>query len=115
MVGISNFTKEDEFFIIKRDKDLIKEAIYRILTTPLGSCFGMPNFGSRVRDYLFNSENLFAQDIEREIKNALERQEPRIVINSVDIKKEAYRMLVVLNLTIKNTLEDLELDFEMEK
>ena len=72
------------FFQTATDLDLLKEHIYIILSTRKGEMPMMPDFGSSVQDYLFELSNPQLSGILcKQIKDDLERWEPRISVESV--------------------------------
>lgn len=98
----------DGFPVIKTDKELIMENVKRILTTLPGEDVGDPNFGCRLREYLFNFENVLLEDLEQVIMSALTKWEPRIVIYSVDIKVDTEmreKIYVVVDMALRETYE----------
>ena len=50
----------EDLLQIKKDEELIKENIKRILITAPGERAGNLQFGSRVREYLFNFKNILS-------------------------------------------------------
>lgn len=95
-----------DFFLIKEDTEAIKENITRILLTQPGERINNPFFGSKLKEFLFEIETVLSQDLEREIKNAISRWEPRVTVNSIISEKlEDGRYLISLVCTMLETLE----------
>ena len=70
---------------LSRDNDDVYEAIVLILGTAPGERPMRPEFGCGVHDYIFESVDAYAIGrIENEIRQALDRWEPRIEVLSVD-------------------------------
>lgn len=90
-----------DFFKQKKDNDLIKENITRILLTNRGERPNKPTFGANVRQYLFGSSNVFQEDIEEDIRQAINIWEPRVNIENINIgmydPNRAYISLILEN------------------
>jgi phage baseplate assembly protein W len=100
----------ENFLVFKSDKNLIRENIIRILLTSPGERV-MSNFGSRLKDFLFEPENILAQEVEGEIRKAISLWEPRVEIINIFISEvEKNTVRLKLDCLIKETLEDLNLD-----
>jgi len=70
---------------LSRDNDDVFEAITLILGTAPGERPMRPEFGCGVHDYVFESVDAYAVGrIEHEVRQALDRWEPRIEVLSVD-------------------------------
>ena len=77
----------EDFFVIKKDQDLIKENITRILLTAPGERVNNSDFGSPLKDYLFEQESVVRNDISDRIKSSIERWEPRVKVNDLRLKE----------------------------
>jgi len=65
----------------------VQQSVKNILLTSKGELHYFPQFGSRIRKYLFEKLNSFTYlGIRDEIRFALENFEPRITLISIDIK-----------------------------
>ena len=74
----------DDLIVVK-DKAAIAQAIQNLLFTRIGERVFQPNLGSRLLNLLFEPlDNATAALISLEIRQVLERYEPRIGVNSVD-------------------------------
>jgi len=80
------------FYIIKDEKELIRENLIRVLLTSPGER-PMSDFGCRLKDYLLNQSNVLVQEVQDEIKKA---------------EEHAARINVVCK--IKETFDDFNLD-----
>lgn len=61
------------------DEYRIAQSIYVILSTPIGTRFFLPSFGSRLHELIFEPNDMILQDmLEYYSKEALDRWEPRI-------------------------------------
>ena len=73
----------DDLIVVK-DKAAIAQAIKNLLFTRIGERVFQPNLGSRLLNLLFEPlDNATAALISLEIRQVLERYEPRIGVNSV--------------------------------
>jgi uncharacterized protein len=72
------------------DEREIDEAIRIILATSPGERAMRPEFGCRIHDYLFSPAGVeTAAGISFEVDRAIQRWEPRVTVNSVDVKYDA--------------------------
>jgi uncharacterized protein len=100
--------------LARRDEE-IEQAIRLILATYPGERPMRPEFGSRLRDFVFRSASIdTAAELSQEVENALLRWEPRIVVESVDVKvdlEERSRLFIDLQYWIKGTNDRRNLVF----
>ena len=98
----------EDFLQIKKDEELIKENIRRILTTVPGEQAGNLKFGSRVREYLFNFKNLLLEDLEQVIVSSIIIWEQRVNILDIIIEVDnntQEKINIVLDLQLKENLD----------
>ena len=91
------------------DEAAIKNSVYNILFTRIGEVPGLPDFGSRIYDFLFDladHELLFM--FRKEVEYVLKKWEPRIDIKSVDVKLDEDYNRVVCNIfySLKKDIRD---------
>ena len=80
----------DDLIVVK-DKAAIAQAIQNLLFTSIGERVFQPNLGSRLLNLLFEPlDNATAALISLEIRQVLERYEPRIGVNSVIAYPDSY-------------------------
>jgi len=78
-----------------RDQDHIHESIRQILGTRRGERFLLPEFGSRLHELLFEGNDAILHGLVRhEVRDALTRWEPRIVIEEVRVSSDDHAVLV---------------------
>jgi len=71
--------------LARREAEL-EQAMRLILSTYPGERPMRPDFGSRLRDYVFRSATVdTAAELSHEVRNALLRWEPRVDIEAVDV------------------------------
>jgi phage baseplate assembly protein W len=71
--------------LARRDQEL-EQAMRLILATYPGERPMRPEFGSKVRDFIFRSATVdTAAELSHEVHSALQRWEPRVDINFVDV------------------------------
>lgn len=80
-IGIYNTTGPE----IKSDLELLEENVTRILFTLPGERVNNPNFGSKLKLFLFELETVMMEEVKSEIANSLARWEPRIEPNIIEI------------------------------
>jgi phage baseplate assembly protein W len=113
-VGKKIFEKNNDITIQKfstsYDVDAIKNSIRNVILTPLGTLPGNPNFGSRVHEMVFEGINVLTKSvIEDFVVEALNKYEPRVRVNEVDVSSvpEYNRMTISIKFQFidKNTGE----------
>ena len=96
------------------NESAISNSLKNILGTSKGSMPGHPEFGSGISNYLFELlDPLVSQLIEEEVIYAINRWEPRVIINNIDIIEDTdyNRILIKLKYRIKLDVENTEMDF----
>lgn len=103
---------DEDFFVIKEDLEAIKENITRILLTSPGERVNNPEFGSPIQSYIFEKENVVRDDIVNSLYDIIERWEPRITVNSIEVEEELYtdisKLYINMSLTQKTTLQEFD-------
>ena len=83
----------------------ISQSVYVILTTPIGTRFGRPDFGSMLPLLVFSSiDDVLLQEIDFYTRDALSKWEPRITVEDVKVdSSQQERNLVAIHIfyTIK--------------
>lgn len=96
-------------FVQSRGNQSIKESVYLILMTQKTERFARPDFGTTVYGAVFQEPNgTRIHMFERELKEELMRQEPRICSLDVVIHADesGSRMIADVNYTTKEGMED---------
>lgn len=89
--------------------ELITDSIQVILLTEVGERLMRPNFGSRLRSYLFENVDDFTMEaIKAEVFRALLEQEPRVIILNIDVAEENIDDANSPHLIIVNLLFDVQ-------
>ena len=71
--------------LARREREL-EQAMQLILCTYPGERPMRPEFGSRVRDYVFSSvDGVTVSRLIAEVRSALERWEPRVIVNGITV------------------------------
>jgi phage baseplate assembly protein W len=100
--------------LARRDQEL-EQAIRLILATYPGERPMRPEFGSRVRDYVFRSATIdTAAELSDEVGKALLRWEPRIVVQSVNVtvdQDDRSRLYIDVNYVVRGTNDRRNLVF----
>ena len=100
--------------LARRDQE-IEQAIRLVLATYPGERPMRPEFGSRIRDYVFRSATIdTAAELSEEVRNALLRWEPRVIVEAVNVTVDDYdrsRLYIDLSYTIKGTNDRRNLVF----
>lgn len=77
----------------------ISQSIKTILSTYPGERHMLPEFGSRLREYLFDPIDIDTLELmEAEIEIALEQWEPRITVKNLDITEDVNKNQLVINI-----------------
>lgn len=99
---------DSEFPVIKSNQELIMENVKRVITTLPGEDVGNLEFGCRLREYLFNFENVLLEDIEQVIITAINKWEPRVIIFSTDVTLDPEmkeKIHVSIDMALRETFE----------
>lgn len=82
----------------------IKRSIKNLILTQKGTKPFMPDYGTNIKKYLFSSLNPFEiVDMEREIANAIQRNESRIILKKVEaLADNNHGVKITVEYTIKN-------------
>jgi phage baseplate assembly protein W len=100
--------------LARRDQE-VEQAMRLILATYPGERPMRPDFGSRLRDYVFRSATVdTAAELANEVENALLRWEPRVIVESVNVTVDAWernRLYIDVNYSVKGTNDRRNLVF----
>jgi hypothetical protein len=95
-----------------QDVQEIKESIVRIIMTSPGERVMLPEFGSKFKTMLFESNLTIDGEIQSEIYNCISRWEPRVNIINISITNpDAYTAMVNIQFQIKATGQTVGLEF----
>ena len=80
-------------FVVAQEETLVKQSIQQILNTdpserPYLLKNGVP-YGTRLRKYLFSASDVLLAASQADIKQALDTWEPRIVVQSAEVRRQA--------------------------
>lgn len=99
-------TVESGSFKLATAKQLIKGSITMILTTPIGSRYFNPSFGSRLYELLFEPNDLvLAASLRDFTAEAISKWEKRIEIQDVSVITAVDAALILIVYRIKNSNE----------
>lgn len=102
-------------FALAKGSHKIEQAMRLILATYPGERPMRPEFGSRLRDFVFQPVTVDnATDISREVARALERWEPRATVQRVDVEPdpaEAGLLMIDIQYVVKATNDERNLVF----
>jgi phage baseplate assembly protein W len=101
------------FLVLKEDEALLKENISRILMTVPGERVNNPLFGSNLRSYLFMLETIMKEEVESDIRFAINRWEPRVSVTSINTELQEDQSTFLIN--IEGTNVDTGLPFTYEQ
>ncbi|MDT4926280.1 MAG: uncharacterized protein QOG01_3993 [Pseudonocardiales bacterium] len=92
--------------LARREYEL-EQAMRLILATYPGERPMRPNFGSRLRDYVFRSATIdTAAELSQEVRNALLQWEPRVDVKSVNVTIDPWehnKLYIDISYAIKHT------------
>ena len=89
----------------------IGQSIRNILSTDNGERLFRPDLGAGIRQMLFEPMNAFTEaKMQTAIESAIEAQEPRVVVQSVNISadEENYKYDIFIMCIVKNTQQEIE-------
>lgn len=95
------------FYTIEETNAMILDHIKRILLTSFGERVGHIQIGSDLTRYFFEQENYFVETIQANLKIVIERNEPLVNVNAVNIVSGVggeYVVSVLVSLKDDNTL-----------
>ncbi|OQY37562.1 MAG: hypothetical protein B6229_08200 [Spirochaetaceae bacterium 4572_7] len=110
MKGIAYYN--ESFLTLKEDEVLLKENISRILMTIPGERVNNPLFGSNLRSYLFMLDTVMREEVESDIRFAVNRWEPRIKIIAVNTELQEDQKTFLINLEGINIDSGLPFTYE---
>lgn len=113
---LNNPTTKD--FGMVKNENAIKQSVRNLISTIFGERPFQPDIGSRVKGLLFENFDPFSVDaIRSEIVNVLERLEPRIEVEGVDVIDESDLNALEVSLTYKIVGEEQvqTVEFLLEK
>ena len=100
--------------LARRDQEL-EQAMRLILATYPGERPMRPEFGSKIRDYVFRSATIdTAAELSNEVQQALLRWEPRVVVELVNVtvdEDDRSRLYIDISYTVKGTNDRRNLVF----
>lgn len=99
------------------NKDSIKQSIRLLLNTPKGSRIFLPEYGCRVKAFLFEPfDESTAKRLGEEIQEAIQNYEPRIEILNINVNMKwdttEYTVVMVYRLANTQTLDTLNVTLE---
>jgi phage baseplate assembly protein W len=99
------------------NKDSVKQSIYMIVNTARGSRPFMPDYGSRIKGFLFEPfDDSTAKRIGMELQETLQNHEPRIEILNINVnmnwKTTQYDVVVIYRLVNTQQLDAINVTLE---
>ncbi len=111
-----------DFFVIKREHELVSESLTRIIMTNSGERINSPYFGVDLRGYLFEPQDEESKkQILSSVKNQIEQVETRVIIASMSLtdNQEENSITLSLKFALKSdaskTVHPLSLTFQDTK
>lgn len=102
-LNIVGATASSPSISVSEKQDHIRESIEQILGTSPGERVMLPEFGSRLRELLFEPNNDILKSLAKVyVADAIRRWEKRIIIKEVQVDNDPDEML--LNITISYTI-----------
>jgi phage baseplate assembly protein W len=102
-------------FALAKGHHKLEQAMRLILSTYPGERPMRPEFGSRLRDFVFQSATLDnAAEVSREVTRSLQRWEPRVDVTTVDVDPDPSGtglLYIDIRYTIKGTNDERNLVF----
>lgn len=100
-----------------KDIECIKNSIHNILTTPVGSLEGMPEFGSRLSELVFSQVDHITKDLMKNlIAEAIYNWEDRINLITVDITSapEYNRLVATISFNFKDDVLNKRYNYSID-
>jgi len=94
----------------------VKRAITNLIYTKLGNKPFRPEFGSRIHDFLFENQDIFTEkEIKDHLKEVIERFEPRVFVNNVELKYVSAGFEIKIDVIIINTNQLVEVPLTISR
>jgi phage baseplate assembly protein W len=104
----------NDFFIVKTGYDNLKEKIKRILMTVPGERVNNPEFGSRLKTFLFSFDTTLRDRFSQAITEDLQRWEPTISVNDVSVDSiDNHIAKITINFTVKATGDNIDYSLDL--
>lgn len=81
--------------------ELVKRDILNHFATPMGSRVMLPNFGTRIYDYLFDPFDEYTKNAIIEDATNVISSDPRVELVSIDVFQEDQALNVIMNLLFR--------------
>lgn len=99
------------------NKDSVKQSIRMMLDTSRGSRMFLPDYGCRIRGFLFEQfDESTASRLGQEIQETLQNYEPRIDILNINVNMDwqqtQYNVIVIYRLVNTQTIDTLNVTLE---
>lgn len=110
--GFSTFQKLSPPYTLT-DIDIVKQDLLNTFHTPKGDRVMLPDFGSRIPEYMFDPfDDLTKQNIIEDAKNVIE-SDPRVQLQSIDVIEFEYglRIEAILLFVPSNVVDSLYVNF----
>jgi phage baseplate assembly protein W len=112
-----NFTlhPESSDILMKYDINAIKRSLKNLLSTNVYERPFKPSLGVNLRGLLFELDNGETKLLRNEIKNVIEKFEPRCVIKGIDSRVSHNTMNITLFFNIRNNSRNHKLDLVLQR
>jgi len=104
-------------FSVVKNENAIKQSIRNLMLTTFGERPFQPGIGSRIKSLLFEPFDVFlAEEMKTEIRNTVERLEPRVELQNVFIREnpDSYELNVTIEYIIIGQTITQTVDFLLE-
>jgi phage baseplate assembly protein W len=94
----------------------VKRAISNLVLTRRGSKPFRPDYGTRIYDFLFDSQDVFVEnEIKVHLKEVIEKFEPRVSVTNIDVKFEDFGIKVQIDLIILNVNQLIQVPLSISR
>ncbi len=95
--------------------DLVKRDILNQFATPLGSRVMLPNFGTRIYEYLFDPFDEYTKNAIIEDAVRVVGDDPRVILEQIDVfqQDQALNVVMVVNFVPEAVTESLFVTFSL--
>lgn len=101
---------------VKTEEELIRDSVLTILLTDISQRFYVPDFGSRLRELIFEPNDMVLSTLAQEyVRTALGRWEDRIGIINVQTSQDENVMVLVITYVIIRINKILQLPLQFSK
>lgn len=100
---------------VSKGNEVLKERIARIIMTSPQERLNNPMFGTLLHNsFLFDLSSILQQNVEFHLRSVIEKYEPRVTVDSINIDVDGNLATIRINLIVKETFTRLDFETTIE-